>query len=126
MQDKFIAYVLSISYPEWRVISMKQGIIMNRSRPIPVIREEIKTARLFRNGVNQAIRIPREFELPGTEVIIRRVAGTLVIESIEMTHPQGSVAALLAALATLEPITEPVEPFPNTDEGLLSVDHVEL
>jgi tRNA(fMet)-specific endonuclease VapC len=27
--------------------------------------EEIKTARLSRNGANQAIRIPREFELPG-------------------------------------------------------------
>jgi antitoxin VapB len=99
---------------------------MIRSRSTPAISEEIKTARLFRNGANQAIRIPREFELPGTEVSIRRVAGTLVIESIEATHPQGSVAALLAALATLEPINEPIEPFPNTDEGLLSLDDVEL
>jgi virulence-associated protein VagC len=36
--------------------------------------EEIKTARLFRDGTNQAIRIPREFEPPGTEVTIRKVA----------------------------------------------------
>lgn len=27
--------------------------------------------RLFRNGRNQAVRIPREFELPGEEAIIR-------------------------------------------------------
>jgi antitoxin VapB len=102
---------------------------MSRSRSTRAISEEIKTARLFRNGANQAIRIPREFELPGTDVTIRRVAGTLVIESIKTKHLQGSLAALLAALAILEPITEPfepIEPFPNTDEGLLSLDDVEL
>jgi antitoxin VapB len=43
---------------------------MIRSRSTLAISEEIKTARLFRNGANQAIRIPREFELPGTEVSI--------------------------------------------------------
>jgi antitoxin VapB len=85
--------------------------------------EEIKTARLFRNGTNQAIRIPREFELPGTEVTIRKVAGTLVIESLKKTHPRGSVAALLAALATLDSIAEP---FPNIDDGLLNLDDVLL
>jgi antitoxin VapB len=96
---------------------------MTQISPAPPNGEEIKTARLFRNGANQAIRIPREFELPGTDVTIRRVAGTLIIESIEKTHPQGSVAALLAALATLEPIEEP---FPNVDDGLLSLNDVEL
>lgn len=29
-------------------------------------------ARLFRNGRNQAVRIPRKFELPGQEVAIRK------------------------------------------------------
>jgi antitoxin VapB len=96
---------------------------MTQSIPTPTISEEVKTARLFRNGANQAIRIPREFELTGTDVTIRRVAGTLIIEPIVTTHPQGSVAALLAALATLEPITEP---FSNIDDGLLSLDDVKL
>jgi antitoxin VapB len=36
--------------------------------------------RLFRNGRNQAIRIPREFELPGEEAIIRKEGPRLVIE----------------------------------------------
>jgi antitoxin VapB len=96
---------------------------MTRTAILPANSEEVKTARLFRNGANQAIRIPREFELPGTHVTIRRVAGTLVIESIEATHPQGSVVALLAALATLAPITET---FPNVDDGFLSLDDVKL
>ncbi len=28
-----------------------------------------RTVRLFRNGRNQAVRIPREFELPGSEAL---------------------------------------------------------
>lgn len=39
--------------------------------------------RLFRNGRNQAVRIPREFELPGSEAILRRdVAGRLILEPV--------------------------------------------
>jgi antitoxin VapB len=30
-----------------------------------------KHVRLFRNGRNQAVRIPRDFELDGNEAIIR-------------------------------------------------------
>ena len=36
--------------------------------------------RLFRNGRNQAVRIPREFELPGTEAVIHKDGDRLVIE----------------------------------------------
>lgn len=42
-----------------------------------------KTASLFRNGRNQALRIPREFELPGTSARIRRLPnGNLEIEPV--------------------------------------------
>jgi antitoxin VapB len=54
---------------------------------------------LFRNGANQAVRIPREFELPGTEAIIRQDGRRLIIEPIERD-------GLLALLARLEPIDE--------------------
>ncbi len=37
---------------------------------------------LFRNGRNQAIRIPREFELPGVEAILRKEGDRLVIEPV--------------------------------------------
>ena len=39
--------------------------------------------RLFRNGRNQAIRIPREFELAGNEAIIRREGNRLIIEALQ-------------------------------------------
>jgi antitoxin VapB len=39
--------------------------------------------RLFRNGRNQAIRIPREFELPGNEAILRKeTSGRLILEPV--------------------------------------------
>ena len=36
--------------------------------------------KLFKNGRSQAVRIPREFELPGEDAIMRKVGDTLVIE----------------------------------------------
>ena len=33
---------------------------------------EERHVRLFRNGRSQAVRIPREFELPGNEATIRK------------------------------------------------------
>lgn len=38
-----------------------------------------RTARLFRNGSNQAIRLPREFELNADEVYIRREGDKIII-----------------------------------------------
>jgi antitoxin VapB len=73
-------------------------------------------ARLFRNGRNQALRIPREFELPGDEVIIHREGNRLILEPVK-TH------GLLAALATLKPVDAP---FPEIDAGLLPLDDVAL
>lgn len=63
--------------------------------------------RLFRNGRNQALRIPREFELPGDTVILRQEAGRLIIEPV--VRPRN----LRELLATLEPLNEP---FPDIDD----------
>jgi len=40
-------------------------------------------ARLFRNGRNQALRIPREFELPGDEVTIHKDGDRLILEPVK-------------------------------------------
>lgn len=40
------------------------------------------TAKLFRNGRSQAVRLPREFRFEGDEVRIRRVAGGVLLEPI--------------------------------------------
>lgn len=37
---------------------------------------------LFRNGRSQAIRIPKEFELPGKEATIRKDGDRLIVEPV--------------------------------------------
>lgn len=72
--------------------------------------------RFFRNGRNQAIRIPREFEMDAEEAIIRREDDRLVIEPIRKS-------GLLATLSTLVALDED---FPDVDKGLLPLDDVAL
>ena len=64
-------------------------------------------ARLFRNGRNQAVRIPREFELAADEVLIYREDRRLVIEPVER---RPTLAQVLAGLAPLD------EDFPEIDD----------
>ena len=82
-----------------------------------------RPVRLFRNGANQAVRIPKEFELPGKDALIHREGNKLIIESVQPKLVKGSAAALLAVLATMEPIDEE---FPDVDEGLLPLDDIDL
>ena len=70
--------------------------------------------KLFTNGRNQAVRIPREFELPGEDAIMRKEGNQLILEP---APPR----SLLALLATLEPIDDD---FPAVAD--LPVDDVEL
>ena len=62
--------------------------------------------KLFKNGRNQAVRIPREFELPGDEAIMRKDGNRLIIEP---APPK----SLLAVLATLKPLDEDFPPIPD-------------
>ena len=39
----------------------------------------MKTAKLFRNGDSQAVRLPKEFRFEGTEVLIKRVGNAVVL-----------------------------------------------
>ena len=39
-------------------------------------------ASLFRTGRNQAVRIPREFEMEGTEVLMRKEGDRLILTPI--------------------------------------------
>ena len=82
-----------------------------------------RPVRLFRNGANQAVRIPKEFELPGKDALIHREGNKLIIEPLQPKLVKGSAAALLAVLSTMEPIDEE---FPDVDEGLLPLDDIDL
>lgn len=57
--------------------------------------------KLFRNGRNQAVRIPREFELPGENAVMRKEGNRLVIEPAEP-------ATLLGVLARLQPLDDAI------------------
>ena len=37
------------------------------------------SAKLFRNGQSQAVRLPKEFALPGREVFVRRVGNAVLL-----------------------------------------------
>ncbi len=39
----------------------------------------MKTAKLFKNGESQAVRLPKEFRFAGTEVLIQRVGEAVVL-----------------------------------------------
>ncbi|MBN9088740.1 MAG: AbrB/MazE/SpoVT family DNA-binding domain-containing protein [Reyranella sp.] len=39
----------------------------------------MQTARLFRNGRSQAVRLPKEFRFEGDEVYVKRVAGGVML-----------------------------------------------
>jgi antitoxin VapB len=54
--------------------------------------------KIFKNGRNQAVRIPGEFELPGEDAIMRKEGDRLIIEPA----PPKSLLAVLAPLAPLE------------------------
>lgn len=56
---------------------------------------------LFTNGRNQAIRIPRDFELPGKEAIIRKEGDRLILEPVPGPR-------LLEVLAQLTPLDESI------------------
>lgn len=38
-----------------------------------------RTAKLFKNGDSQAVRLPKEFRFDGTEVLIKRVGNAVVL-----------------------------------------------
>jgi antitoxin VapB len=62
--------------------------------------------KLFRNGRNQAVRIPREFELPGKEAVMRKQGNKLIIEAKATKN-------LLAVLSKLKPIREKFPEIPD-------------
>ena len=76
----------------------------------------VRHARLFRNGRNQAVRIPRELELAADEVMIYQEDDRLVLVPVDRSP---TLAEVLSRLTPLEedfpdiadPPVEPEETF---------------
>ncbi|HBB55702.1 MAG TPA: AbrB/MazE/SpoVT family DNA-binding domain-containing protein [Hyphomonadaceae bacterium] len=69
-----------------------------------------RRVKIFKNGRNQAVRIPREFELSGEDAVMRKEGQRLVIEP---AAPQ----SLVALLKSLKPIDEDFAPIPDPAPG---------
>lgn len=64
----------------------------------------LRRVRLFKNGTSQALRIPRDLELPGSEAMIHKEGDRLIVEPVPKT-------SLLTLLASWEPIEERLPEF---------------
>ena len=62
-----------------------------------------RQVRLFRNGRNQALRIPRDLELPGRTATLRKEGPRLIVEPV-------AAPSLLGVLAKLKPLDEEFPP----------------
>jgi antitoxin VapB len=67
-----------------------------------------RRVKLFKNGRSQAVRIPREFELPGADAVMRKEGAKLIIEP----SPPKDLIALLDSWDALSPD----EAFPEIDD----------
>ena len=48
--------------------------------------KEVVTAKLFKNGNSQAVRLPKEFRFEGDEVLIHREGKRVIIESTDKSE----------------------------------------
>ena len=71
--------------------------------------------RLFRNGRNQAVRIPREFEMEGSEAIIRKEGNRLILEPLD---GKNRLVELLKTLSPIEDEFPDIEDQPPPDEKI--------
>ena len=72
----------------------------------------VTTAKLFRNGRSQAVRLPKEFRFDGDEVSIRREGERVILEPVERREwPKGYWQSWGRATQDLE---EP-DPLPSGD-----------
>lgn len=74
-----------------------------------------RLASLFRNGRNQAVRIPREFELEGSEVLMRKEGDRLILTPVRKNR----LSELLASWEPLEEGLPDVEDLPVQERSAL-------
>ena len=75
---------------------------------------ESRIVSLFRNGRNQSVRIPVEFELPGTKAIMRREGDRLIIEAVR----KRGLAELLNSWEPLDEKLPEIKDFPLEPEDI--------
>lgn len=77
---------------------------MLKHMPAHAKKSDARRVKVFKNGSNRAVRIPREFEFLGGEAIMRKAGNKLILEPAE---PK----SLLELLASLKPLDEDFAPI---------------
>ena len=85
-----------------------------------------RAEKLVRNGADQAVRIPKEFELSCTDAVMHREGNRLILELAPDEPERDTAAALAAALISMKDWSVVEELFPNTDEDLVPFHEIAL
>ena len=72
--------------------------------------KQYATAKIFRHGRSQAVRLPKEFRLPGKEVRVRRFGKGVLLEPTAV-----DLKAIFAAMDRIKapPLRRPRQPRPQ-------------
>ena len=73
------------------------------------------SAKLFRNGQSQAVRLPRDFALPGREVYVRRIGNAVLL--VPMDDPWTAFEAALGDFSD-DFMTDRIQPAVEQRESL--------
>lgn len=65
------------------------------------------TAKIFMSGRSQALRLPKEFRLPGKEVQVTQVPGGLLLTPLTVTAEEWAIE--MAAFGNLSPVEIPID-----------------
>ena len=52
------------------------------------------TAKLFKNGSSQAVRLPKQYSLPGNEVFVKKIDGVVMLIPKNEEHWQPLISSL--------------------------------
>jgi antitoxin VapB len=55
-------------------------------------------AKIFKHGRSQAVRLPKEFRLPGKEVRVRRIGSAVLLEPLERARDRETMKAIFAEI----------------------------
>jgi antitoxin VapB len=75
----------------------------------------IGTAKLFKHGRSQAVRLPKEFRMAGTEVRVRRVGRGVLLEPID--RDLKDIAAIFAEIDRMGGVD--FEPHERPDQAAM-------
>jgi len=100
----------------YALIMVKRKTSKPKSKPAAA-----RMVRLFKNGRNQAVRIPREWELPGKAAMVTKDGARLILEPVT----KKTLADVIAEMRRRGPLS-PKDRFPDIDSDLPPAEPVDL